>query len=288
MVSLRAWYHYYAWLAYQTEGRTIPQDRASITVYTQRIPFGVVGVIPAFNSPMLLGGMGLAPALAAGNTVVVKPPEVNSLSLLRLGELPKEAGLPDGCLNIVTGYGHEAGDALVAHPLVRKVWFTGGPDSARFVAARAAEHLEAAGARAGRQERQHLLRRRAGGRRRQRRHRGHLRGRRPDVRRRLAAARARAHRRRARREGRRTRAHGQARGPHLRGHRDGPDVAGEDPGRRAQPRAGGGRRGGEHRRRRRRGRSSRPRVVLRAHGAGQRHATTCRSRRTSCSGPCCP
>ncbi len=142
MLSLRSWYHYYASLAYQTEGRTIPQDRASLTVYTQRIPFGVVGVIPAFNSPMLLGGMGLAPALAAGNTVVVKPPEVNSLSLLRLGELAQQAGLPDGCLNIVTGYGGEAGDALVAHPYVRKVWFTGGPDSARFVAARAAEHLK--------------------------------------------------------------------------------------------------------------------------------------------------
>lgn len=142
MTSLRAWYHYYASLAYQTEGRSIPQDRASLTVYTQRIPYGVVGVIPAFNSPMLLGGMGLAPALAAGNTVVVKPPEVNSLSLLRLGELAKEAGLPDGCLNIVTGLGSEAGDALVAHPLVRKVWFTGGPDSARFVAARAAESLK--------------------------------------------------------------------------------------------------------------------------------------------------
>lgn len=141
MLALRAWYHYYASLAYQAEGRTIPQDRASLTVYTQRIPFGVIGVIPAFNSPMLLGSMGLAPALAAGNTVVVKPPEVNSLSLLRLGELATAAGLPDGCLNIVTGYGQEAGDALVAHPLIRKVWFTGGPDSARHVAQRAAESL---------------------------------------------------------------------------------------------------------------------------------------------------
>lgn len=142
MVSLRSWYHYYASLAYQTEGRSIPQDKASLTVFTERIPYGVVGVIPAFNSPMLLGGMGLAPALAAGNAVVVKPPEVNSLSLLRLGELAKDAGLPDGCLNIVTGYGNEAGDSLVAHPLIRKVWFTGGPESARFVAARAAEHLK--------------------------------------------------------------------------------------------------------------------------------------------------
>ncbi|MBU6245875.1 MAG: aldehyde dehydrogenase [Actinomycetales bacterium] len=142
MTSLRAWYHYYASLAYQLEGRTIPQDRASLSVSTERIPFGVIGVIPAFNSPMLLGGMGLAPGLAAGNTVVVKPPEVNSLSLLRLGELAQRAGLPDGCLNIVTGHGHEAGDALVAHPLVRKVWFTGGPDSARHVAARAAQSLK--------------------------------------------------------------------------------------------------------------------------------------------------
>jgi len=142
MLSLRAWYRYYASLAYQAEGRSIPQDRASLTVFTERIPYGVIGVIPAFNSPMLLGGMGLAPGLAAGNTVVVKPPEVNSLSLLRLGELAREAGLPDGCLNIVTGTGQQAGDALIAHPLVRKVWFTGGPDSARLVAARAAQSLK--------------------------------------------------------------------------------------------------------------------------------------------------
>ena len=142
MLSLRAWYRYYASLAYQAEGRSIPQDRASLTVFTERIPYGVIGVIPAFNSPMLLGGMGLAPGLAAGNTVVVKPPEVNSLSLLRLGDLAREAGLPDGCLNIVTGTGQQAGDALIAHPLVRKVWFTGGPDSARLVAARAAQSLK--------------------------------------------------------------------------------------------------------------------------------------------------
>jgi len=142
MLSLRSWYHYYASLAYQAEGRTIPQDRGSLVVMTERIPYGVIGVIPAFNSPMLLGGMGLAPGLAAGNTVVVKPPEVNSLSLLRLGELAQQAGLPDGCLNIVTGTGQEAGDALIAHPLVRKVWFTGGPDSARLVAARAAQSLK--------------------------------------------------------------------------------------------------------------------------------------------------
>jgi aldehyde dehydrogenase (NAD+) len=90
----------------------------------------------------MLGSMGLAPALAAGNTVVVKPPEVNSLSLLLLGRLAQEAGLPDGCLNVVCGFGNEAGDALVGHSLVRKVFFTGGPESARAVTARAAGGLK--------------------------------------------------------------------------------------------------------------------------------------------------
>jgi len=141
-LGLRNWYHYYATLAHHQEGRTIPQDRGSLVVSTRREPYGVIGVIPAFNSPLLLGSMGLAPALAAGNTVVVKAPEVNSLSLLKLGELAQRAGLPDGCLNVLTGYGHEAGDALVGHPMVRKVFFTGGPESARFVAARAAGGLK--------------------------------------------------------------------------------------------------------------------------------------------------
>lgn len=142
MQALRGWYRYYASLAYQLEGRTILHDRASLQISTRRAPYGVIGVIPAFNSPMLLGSMGIAPGLAAGNTVVVKPPEVNSLAMRKLGELAQQAGLPDGCLNVVLGYGHEAGDALVAHPDVRKVWFTGGPDSGRLVAKRAAEGLK--------------------------------------------------------------------------------------------------------------------------------------------------
>lgn len=141
-VGLKNWYRYYASLAQHNEGRQIPLDSPSITGYTIREPFGVIGVIPAFNSPMLLGAMGLAPALAAGNTVVVKAPEVNALSLARLGELAKLAGMPDGCLNIVHGYGAEAGDALVVHPDVRKIFFTGGSDSAKIVAKRAAEGLK--------------------------------------------------------------------------------------------------------------------------------------------------
>ncbi|WP_219927133.1 aldehyde dehydrogenase [Prauserella shujinwangii] len=141
-VALRNWYHYYATLAHHREGRQVPHDSESMLAVTVREPYGVIGVIPAFNSPMMLGAMGLAPALAAGNTVVVKPPEVNALSLLLLGRLAKEAGLPDGCLNIVHGYGHEAGDALVGHPLARKIFFTGGPESARAVTKRAASGLK--------------------------------------------------------------------------------------------------------------------------------------------------
>jgi len=141
-VMLREWYHYYATLAHHGEGRQIPVDNTSITAMTVREPYGVIAVVPAFNSPMMLGAMGLVPALAAGNTVVVKPPEVNSLSLLLLGKLAQQAGLPDGCLNVVSGFGHEAGDALVGHPLVRKVFFTGGPESARAVAGRAANGLK--------------------------------------------------------------------------------------------------------------------------------------------------
>ncbi|WP_328393513.1 aldehyde dehydrogenase [Nocardia sp. NBC_00416] len=139
---LRNWYHYYASLALHMEGRQIPHDSRTLTVMTVREPYGVIGVIPAFNSPMLLGAMSIAPALAAGNTVVAKPPEVNSLSLLLLGKLTKAAGLPDGCFNVVTGLGHEAGDALVGHRDVKKVFFTGGVDSARSVTARAAEGLK--------------------------------------------------------------------------------------------------------------------------------------------------
>ena len=141
-LSMRAWFHYYATLALHNEGRSIPLDSPHITAYTTRDPYGVVGVIPAFNSPVLLGAMSIAPALAAGNTVVVKTPEVNALSLGRVAQLSKDAGMPDGCLNVVHGYGAEAGDALVVHPLVRKIFFTGGPDSAKIVTKRAAEFLK--------------------------------------------------------------------------------------------------------------------------------------------------
>jgi len=142
MIGLRAWYRYYASMAYHLEGREIPHDRRSLRIFTRRQPYGVIGIIPPFNSPLLLASMAIGPALAAGNTVVVKPPEINALALLEFGRLAKECGLPDGCLNLVSGFGSEVGEAIVRHPKVRKVVFTGGPQSARLVQHAAADGLK--------------------------------------------------------------------------------------------------------------------------------------------------
>ncbi|MGH2636045.1 MAG: aldehyde dehydrogenase family protein [Actinomycetota bacterium] len=138
MTGLAAWYHYHASLPYHLDGRVVALDRASILNYTRREPFGVVGVIAPFNSPILLASWSLGPALAAGNAVVIKPSEVASASLVRFVRLFDEAGFPPGCVNVVTGLGHEAGDALVGHEDVGKVVFTGGVETGRRVAARAA------------------------------------------------------------------------------------------------------------------------------------------------------
>ena len=139
VTGLSAWYRYYASLPYHLDGRVVALDRRSILNYTRREPFGVVGIIAPFNSPILLASWALGPALAAGNAVVIKPSEVASASLVRFARLFDEAGFPPGCVNVVTGYGHEAGDALVGHPGVGKVVFTGGVETGRRVAARAAE-----------------------------------------------------------------------------------------------------------------------------------------------------
>jgi (Z)-2-((N-methylformamido)methylene)-5-hydroxybutyrolactone dehydrogenase len=140
--GLRRWYHYYASLAHRLEGQAIPQDSSSIVNYTVREPFGVIGIIPAFNSPTLLTSWALGPALAAGNTVVIKAPEVAAVALVRFVELFAEAGFPPGVVNVVNGYGDEAGEALVRHPDVRKVFFTGGVETGRRVAAAAADTVK--------------------------------------------------------------------------------------------------------------------------------------------------
>jgi len=109
--------------------------------FTRREPWGVVGVITPWNSPLNQASREIAPALAAGNTVVVKPAEDTSTSTLVLGRLAKEAGLPDGVLNVVSGDGAGAGAPLVAHPLVRKLAFTGSVATGRRIAEAAAARL---------------------------------------------------------------------------------------------------------------------------------------------------
>ncbi|ROQ41587.1 phenylacetaldehyde dehydrogenase [Frondihabitans sp. PhB188] len=126
-----AQFRYYAGYPTKILGTTIPSslrrqgpDR-QVFAYTTREPVGVVAAIVPWNSPLLMAAMKVAPALAAGCTVVLKPAENTSLTAIRLGELLVEAGVPDGVVNVVTGYGPEAGQALADHPDVDKVAFTG-------------------------------------------------------------------------------------------------------------------------------------------------------------------
>jgi aldehyde dehydrogenase (NAD+) len=118
-------YYYNAGLADKVEGRVIPIDKPGIFNYTRYEPLGVVACITPWNSPILLLSFKLAPALAAGNTIVVKPSEFTSTSTLELAKLFEEAGFPPGVFNVVTGYGPDVGEPLVIDDRVQKVCFTG-------------------------------------------------------------------------------------------------------------------------------------------------------------------
>ena len=109
--------------------------------YTLHEPFGVVGVITPWNAPMNQAARATAPALAAGNTVVIKPSEMTSATTLELARLATEAGFPDGVFNVVTGTGEAAGEPLVEHPLVRKIAFTGSVRAGRQIGKVAAERI---------------------------------------------------------------------------------------------------------------------------------------------------
>jgi (Z)-2-((N-methylformamido)methylene)-5-hydroxybutyrolactone dehydrogenase len=136
------WFHYFGGLADKIEGGVLPIDKADIFSYTKYEPLGVVVAITPWNSPLLLLTWKLAPALAAGNTVVIKPSEFTSSSTLALMALVKEAGFPDGVINTVTGFGSEIGAALVEHPRVAKVAFTGGDATGAAVYAAAAKGIK--------------------------------------------------------------------------------------------------------------------------------------------------
>ncbi|AWI58373.1 aldehyde dehydrogenase [Sinorhizobium fredii] len=136
------WFYYFGGLADKIEGGVLPIDKPNLFTYTKKEPLGVVVAITPWNSPLLLLTWKLAPALAAGNTIVIKPSEFTSCSTLALMELVKEAGFPDGVINTVTGYGHELGSTLVEHPMVAKVAFTGGDATGAAVYAGAAKHIK--------------------------------------------------------------------------------------------------------------------------------------------------
>lgn len=123
-------FYYYAGWARKIQGEVIPVDGACLN-YTVYEPMGVVGAIVAWNYPLLLASWKVAPALAAGNTVVLKPSILTPLTALKLARIGKEAGLPDGVLNVVTGDGPRAGLALARHMDVDKIAFTGSTDVAR-------------------------------------------------------------------------------------------------------------------------------------------------------------
>jgi aldehyde dehydrogenase (NAD+) len=141
--SIPDWYRYFAGLSDKLEGETIP-SRPSFLTYTRREPLGVVVAIVPWNSPLLLSSFKLAPALAAGCTVVLKPAEQASASVLELCRLVEQAGFPPGVVNAVTGPA-DVGKWLVAHPGVDKIAFTGSTAAGRDVMREAAGHLARVG-----------------------------------------------------------------------------------------------------------------------------------------------
>jgi aldehyde dehydrogenase (NAD+) len=141
LATLPEYYFYYAGLADKIQGDFIPTSDRAVLNYTQREPLGVVGAITPWNSPLTLTSSKLAPALCAGNTIVVKPSEYTSATVLRLAELVVEAGFPPGAVNVVTGFGAEAGQALVDHRDLAKISFTGSTATGSRIAAATASRF---------------------------------------------------------------------------------------------------------------------------------------------------
>jgi acyl-CoA reductase-like NAD-dependent aldehyde dehydrogenase len=134
---LSGWFRYNAALLLADRTDTIPMP-GNYHVYTSRFPIGVVGILSSFNHPLMIGSKSLAPAMATGNSVLLKPSELTPLTSLVLGELALEAGIPPGVVNVVPGLGPVAGQRIAAHPDVGKITFTGGTAAGRQVSIAAA------------------------------------------------------------------------------------------------------------------------------------------------------
>jgi acyl-CoA reductase-like NAD-dependent aldehyde dehydrogenase len=140
LARLPEWFAYFGAVA-RTHEDTVPPFAGSYLNYTRRVPLGVVGHVTPWNHPLLILTKKVAPSLAAGNTMVVKPSELAPITPLLLGEILKEAGVPDGVYNVVPGFGATAGLALSSHPRIRKIDLTGGTETGKTVASIASRNL---------------------------------------------------------------------------------------------------------------------------------------------------
>jgi acyl-CoA reductase-like NAD-dependent aldehyde dehydrogenase len=140
ITRLPEWYRYNASLLLADRDAVVPMP-GPYHSYTTRLPLGVVTILASFNHPMMIASKSLAPALATGNSVVLKPSEQTPLTAFLLADIAQQAGLPDGVLNVLNGLGPTVGAALTEHPLVRKVVFTGGTEPGRSIARAAAQRF---------------------------------------------------------------------------------------------------------------------------------------------------
>ena len=134
-------FHFYAGAADKVMGSTLPIDKPDMLAMTLREPLGVVAAVVPWNSQLFLVAVKIGPALAAGNTVVLKASEHASAPMLEFARLMEEAGFPPGVFNVVTGHGDPCGRVLTSHPLVQRISFTGGPESARHIIRNSAENF---------------------------------------------------------------------------------------------------------------------------------------------------
>ena len=135
------YYYYFAGLADKIQGATLPIDKPDMHVYTKRLPIGVVAAVVPWNAQMFLTATKLGPALAAGNTVVLKASEVAPAPMFEFARIVEQAGFPPGVVNVITGYGEPCGRLLTSHPDVARVAFTGGPQTARHIVRNTAENF---------------------------------------------------------------------------------------------------------------------------------------------------
>lgn len=135
------YFRFFAGAADKINGDTLPIDKPDMMVFTEREPLGVVAAVIPWNSQMFLAATKIGPALAAGNTIILKASEHASAPLLEFGKLVAQAGIPDGVINIVSGHADPCGRALTTHPGIARVAFTGGPEAARHIIRNSAENF---------------------------------------------------------------------------------------------------------------------------------------------------